>query len=407
MNKIVFKILLFSIFIWICHVYNLSADHCYCYLWPDDKRWLLGCFLQPNNSFSHYEQIPCERVKNFIGIGPLETQMKKNNGSLNINKKHKELAPWAFANLFVSNNKLDTLQLDLNSLSGQIDALQMAGLNNYLKTLLARTTIDVQWDSCSLVDLIHLEDITLNCKSKFKNFLSFGSAISMIRFVDCYQVPLQFYCIQCKQNYSIRVIRIKPGPELGTSLVKFSNLQHNYDAMNQTNDVLTFNQCIPDICSDEMLCRANEPLSQARLRNYQPIDPIQNVEDRKIEIGQTTSKLISIKMKNVTLFEPKNLINEQFIANRSNHSLKSSISISPWINYRIWIVSIILAVILLTLFTSCFLIALKQYHTNQRRLKYNRSNLRMATTNGHAHSKSFHKLLLNGSTEPNKIELIE
>ncbi|KAF6772131.1 hypothetical protein AHF37_08078 [Paragonimus kellicotti] len=183
-----------------------------------------------------------------------------------------KIAPWGFVDLF-ADGSVQRLQLDLRLREHKIDALSLAGLHN-LQMLLTRTSL-VKWDSCSLSNLPKMEQLLLSCKSNFEEFLTLGSAIRIVRFVDCEEAPLQFYCINCLQDPSVNVIRIRPGPPLKQYMVKFSQFQLA-DRLEEPPtvedlDQISIGQCMPNICSDTMLCRDNVPLQMALINEGRPI----------------------------------------------------------------------------------------------------------------------------------------
>ncbi|XP_018650403.1 hypothetical protein Smp_166300 [Schistosoma mansoni] len=353
------------IFILFIIIHKSNHEKCFCYLNSTTNlpyhttnntnvKQLIHCSLT-QLSYNHSEELSCQRVDKFICIGPYLSNDSHINLSIN---------PWAFSNLFVSNS-VNTLQLDFNINTHQLNALTLAGMDGLLN-LLARTSL-LSWDSCSFIGLPNLHEITLNCKAVFPEFLTFGSFITLIRFVDCEGVPLQFYCIQCIQNPNVYVIRIRPGPPL--------------------------RHCVYGVCSDEMLCRDNLPLKQVQAGIGQPEKPIiEIVSNDEILIPNTTSmdlydsmQLTSIQpILNTTpsIIEPINTtsVYDIVILTKYGHSKTDH-------RQKIWIVSAIIILIILFIITLGILIVINYQRKSKHRLK-SRSNKSMHNHNNGTHHKS-------------------
>uniref|UniRef100_A0A3Q0KS08 Protein kinase domain-containing protein n=1 Tax=Schistosoma mansoni TaxID=6183 RepID=A0A3Q0KS08_SCHMA len=393
------------IFILFIIIHKSNHEKCFCYLNSTTNlpyhttnntnvKQLIHCSLT-QLSYNHSEELSCQRVDKFICIGPYLSNDSHINLSIN---------PWAFSNLFVSNS-VNTLQLDFNINTHQLNALTLAGMDGLLN-LLARTSL-LSWDSCSFIGLPNLHEITLNCKAVFPEFLTFGSFITLIRFVDCEGVPLQFYCIQCIQNPNVYVIRIRPGPPLRQYLVKFTRLSSSSGSSTSSlnnkiiennenlspNHHLPLDSCVYGVCSDEMLCRDNLPLKQVQAGIGQPEKPIiEIVSNDEILIPNTTSmdlydsmQLTSIQpILNTTpsIIEPINTtsVYDIVILTKYGHSKTDH-------RQKIWIVSAIIILIILFIITLGILIVINYQRKSKHRLK-SRSNKSMHNHNNGTHHKS-------------------
>ncbi|VDP25658.1 unnamed protein product [Schistosoma mattheei] len=402
------------ILILILFISKSKHEKCYCYVngtnshpyhnhdHHDDDQYnvkrLIHCSLTQLSS-NYSEELLCQRIDQFICIGPYIS----NDSNMNL-----LINPWAFSNLFNHNNVVNTLQLDFNIKTQQINALTLAGMNS-LRNLLARTSL-TNWDSCSFIGLIHLHEITLNCKSILPEYLTFGSFITVIRFVDCIGVPLQFYCIQCIQDTNVYVIRIRPGPPLRQYLIKFTRLSSSSSSssssvssvnnkINDGNEDLSLNHhlpldsCIYGVCSDEMLCRNNLPLKQAQAGIGQPEKPvIEVVSNNELLISNTTtmglyysvqlSSIKSILKTTPSIIQPINTTSHYdiVILTKYGHSKSDN-------RQKIWIVSAIIILIILFIITLGILIIINYQRKSKHKLK-SRSNKSVHNHNNGIHNKS-------------------
>ncbi|CAH8458192.1 unnamed protein product [Heterobilharzia americana] len=424
-------------------IYISNPERCFCYLnsttfqnhtnnKTNDKKLIQCSMIQ--SPLKYTEEISCQRVDKFVCVGPYPSYKNNNDDNNNYSSmnSHQYLSinPWAFSNLFI-NNLVDTLQLDIHMKINEINALSLAGMNG-LRHLLARTSL-ITWDTCSFVELTSLREVTLNCKANFSNFLTFNSFISVIRFIDCENVPLQFYCIKCYQNSSINVIRIRSGPPLRQYLIKFTEFSSLINYNNHTNEYSLINKlnhlpldsCITDICSDEMLCRDNLPVQQVHNRINQPEKPIieiisynNNNDNKEIVTTTSSSELFPLikQFNNMTTIESvlqTNLSTTlQYINNTSFHNimvLTKYGSSKTDHRQKIWIVSSILILILLFIITLGILIGINYQRKLKHKVKCSRSN--KSLNNQH------HHILSNGRTnqhdaliiieDGNRIELPE
>ncbi|CAI2725674.1 unnamed protein product [Schistosoma spindalis] len=401
------------IFILILFIYKSKHEKCYCYVngtnshhhdhhgdYHNVKRLIHCSLIQLSSNYS--EEILCQRIDQFICIGPYLS----NDSNINL-----LINPWAFSNLFNNNNNniINTLQLDLNINTQQINALTLAGMNS-LRNLLARTSL-TNWDSCSFIGLINLHEITLNCKSILPEYLTFGSFITVIRFVDCIGVPLQFYCIQCIQDSNVYVIRIRPGPPLRQYLIKFtrlsslssssssvSSISSVNNKMNERNEDLSSNHhlpldsCVYGVCSDEMLCRNNLPLKQAQTGIGQPEKPIiEVVSNNELFISNTTSMELYYSVQLSTI-QPILKTTSSMIQSMNTTSIYDIVILTKYGHsksdnrQRIWIVSAIIILIILFIITIGILIIINYQRKSKHRLK-SRSNKSVHNHNNGIHNK--------------------
>ncbi|KAK4473805.1 hypothetical protein MN116_002623 [Schistosoma mekongi] len=314
-------------------------------------------------------QISCQRVDKFICIGPYLS---------NDNYVHLSINPWAFSNLFLT-NLVDTLQLDLNINTQQINALSLAGMDGLIN-LLAHTS-QINWDSCSLTGLTSLREVTLNCKAIFHEYLTFNSLISVIRFVDCIGEPLQFYCIKCIQDPNVHVIRIRPGLPLRQHVVKFTQLSSLSSTLinNKTNDSdthlspnhhLPLDSCTYGVCSDEMLCRNNLPLKQAQDRIGQPEKPIIEIVSGKQNILPTTNSI------ELFTFSTSSVL-KTLMTTTTPSVVAQSTNTTPLYD-----------IVVLTKFGNSIMITINYQRKSRHKMKLTRSNVLLRNHNNGAHSKS-------------------
>ncbi|CAL8072208.1 unnamed protein product [Calicophoron daubneyi] len=320
--------------------------------------------------------IPCEQIDDLIRIGPMPNTLsiKIANGSEEIiDSGTVRLAPWAFANLF-QENSVHQLQLNLKLTGYESDALAMGGLENVWE-LLARTS-HIRWSGCSFANMPSMRRVLLSCHSIHTDFLTFGASVEVIHFVECEGRQIQFYCTRCLQQPGVNVIRIRPGPPLRQYMVKFSHLSPpGLTGDNTTEEKhLPVGKCIPDICSDDMLCRNDIPLQLARSNVGRPV------------ISQTTENITTAfasLAETATTTSPQNLTStsrdlrmNQFQSTRNDSDRKRSgkpkmpSSLVPLTrSQRMWISASILTVIVVFLITSCIFIALAQKRKRKRQMK--------------------------------------
>ncbi|CAH8469022.1 unnamed protein product [Schistosoma turkestanicum] len=392
-------ILFNSLLIILIHVQKSNLEKCYCYVNSTNNNnnntnviQLTHCSLT-QSLLNYSEEISCERVNKFICIGPYNSNDDTSNVQLSIN-------PWAFSNLFI-NNLIDTLQLDFNIPTHQINALTLAGTDGLIN-LLARTSL-MHWDSCSFSGLINLREITLNCKAKYPEYLIFTSLISVIRFVDCEGVALQFYCIQCIQNPNVHVIRIRPGPPLRQYLVKFTRFSSSSKSSPSSsspsptssllNDKLTdhlpLDSCVYGVCSDDMLCRNNLPLKQAQSGIDQPEKPIITIVSNNQFISPTINSMELFSSTQPPTLEVPTVITTVSTVIQSANTTPPPTTTPVFNNivvltkyghsktdhrHKIWIVSAIILLIILFIVTLGILIIINYQRKSKHRLKILRSN---------------------------------
>nr|CAH8824574.1 unnamed protein product [Trichobilharzia regenti] len=371
-------------------IHQSYSEKCFCYLnsttspvntthdSSTDEKTLIHCSLTPSTlNYSDEYHVNGTAYKNLL------------------------IQPWAFSNLFI-NNLIDTLQFDIHlSSNHQMNALNLAGMDS-LTNLLARTSL-IQWDSCSFLSLPSLYEVTLNCKANYSEYLTFGPLISVIRFVDCEGVPLQFYCIKCLQDSNVNVIRIRPGPPLQQHLVKFTrfslgNIGNNqnvsktnvhYSTLDTLNH-LPLDSCIYDICSDDMLCRNNLPLQQAKAKIGQPETPtieiIANMQTT-VSINSNEAHFQSTQINTPISTESPSMqvtpmsrnatsTNEILILTKYGHSKTSH-------RQKIWIVSAIIILIILFIITLGILIVINYQRKLKHKVKSTRSNKSLANHHHH------------------------
>ena len=332
--------------------------------------------------------VACHKIDKLIGIGPLNSDLFTNSDKTAQFTKW-TIAPWAFSDLF-SGTDADSLQLDLSLKDNTMNALTMGGLDT-LRVLLARTSI-FHWDGCSFADLPRLEQVALNCKAGFDDFLTFGPRISVIHLVDCADVPRQFYCVRCLQNPNVSVIRIRPGPPQRNYLVKFAQLDRP-DSIKSGElnhfDNLELQKCVLDFCSDDMLCRSNEAFRLARNRKeelahheeiassgitfQQSISFSSSSLTTASQIGNGTTSSELSTMPILTETKDSNTSTDKLLRvfNTLAVTSPSPILILPT-SYKVWIASAVLILIVGSLFTLCLLIVINHQRTRKRRLKLSR-----------------------------------
>ncbi|CAH8826996.1 unnamed protein product [Trichobilharzia szidati] len=407
------------------------SEKCFCYLNSTtssantthksnttDEKTLLHCSLSPS-TLNYSDEISCQRINNFIRIGSYSLNSTTDKNLL--------IQPWAFSSLFI-NNLIDTLQFDIHlSSSHQMNALNLAGMDS-LTNLLARTSL-IQWDSCSFLGLPSLYEVTLNCKANYSEYLTFGPPISVIRFVDCEGVPLQFYCIKCLQDSNVNVIRIRPGPPLRQHLVKFTrfslgnnnNINHNVSKTSvhhstlDTLNHLPLDSCIHDICSDDMLCRNNLPLQQAKAKIGQPETPtieiVTNMQTTTVSLHSNEADFQGIQLRNP-------VINESTSTRRNATSTNEILVLTKYGNsktshrQKIWIVSAIIILIILFIITLGILIVINYQRKLKHKVKSTRSSKSLAnhhnnTANGRTKATLAQHDALILTEDGNRIELPE
>ncbi|KAF8564770.1 hypothetical protein P879_03265 [Paragonimus westermani] len=325
------------------------------------------------------QQIPCQRVNNLIRIGPIGSDMQVpwENGSMSIVTPDTiKIAPWGFVDLF-ADGSVQRLQLDLRLGEHKIDALSMAGLHN-LQMLLTRTSL-VTWDSCSLSNLPKMEQLLLSCKSNFEEFLTLGSAIRIVRFVDCEEAPLQFYCINCLQDPSVNVIRVRPGPPLKQYMVKFSQFQLA-DRLEEPPtvedlDQISIGQCMPNICSDSMLCRDNVPLQMALLNEGRPTAKSTETESPNVVwyVEEDEPRTHSVSTHSWIPTDRRSA--SPHTSQKPKSVLTQHLLYLPR-NKRIWIAGTIISVIVAFLVTLCVIIGLTRRRDRKLQGKFSRSRTR-------------------------------
>ncbi|THD26385.1 hypothetical protein D915_002761 [Fasciola hepatica] len=358
--------------------------------------------------------IPCQQVNDLVRIGPIDTTGQytpmRNPDSI-------QLAPWAFDGL-MWDRTVSRLQLDLQLRQHDVTALSLGGLDN-LEELLARTSY-IRWNACSLAGLTKVRQVLLSCRSEYDEFLTLGPSVDMIRFVDCDQTPIQFYCIGCIQDPSVHVIRVRPGPPLRQYMVKFTQISRTFNETrsSEQRDRLSLGRCVPNICSDSMLCRDDQALQMVQKNMNRPSAP-ETVSTQ----STNTTFIITTTVESITediqdndtkpiLLPPKPAILLDEIGNISLVNIhgttasimqdqdhpSSTMTYSPTKSnadnvltrsQRIWIAASILSVIAVFLITACVLIGILRQRSNRRRsVKFNRPRAHQTKyTNGVIHDR--------------------
>ncbi|GAA34495.1 hypothetical protein CSKR_107049 [Clonorchis sinensis] len=370
------------IFSSICCIYSLcflcvtptsvSPSACNCYLTEDNPENATTAVHILKCERGSSSQIPCQRINDLIRIGPLEDEISvaSIHGGLSVANKYTiKIAPWAFADL-VEDGTVHHLQLDLHLPEHKVDALSLAGLKN-LYSLMARTSL-VRWDKCSFMSAPTLTKILMSCKSTFDEFITFGSEVRDVRFLDCEDVPLQFYCISCLQDPSTKVIRILPGPPLRQYMVKFSQFGTRNDtkAVSSMDNMspLSIGKCIQNVCSDEMLCRDNMPLKLANANIGRPATVVFPTSDSLFDKQVT-------EYKTPVQTDASTAVQSTVRKDGTTNKASPKPSLSFWKNHlnernRIWITISIVAVIILILFTLCVLISMTRQRNRKHRVKF-------------------------------------
>lgn len=375
----------------------------------------LFCQMDPLNLSNPYGYvIPCQQVNDLVRIGPIDSDYQY-TPVLDTNSI--QLAPWAFDGL-MWDRTVSRLQLDLQLTEYDVTALSLGGLER-LQELLTRTSY-IRWNACSLAGLIRVRQVLLSCRSKFDEFLTLGPNVEVIRFVDCDQAPIQFYCITCIQDPSIHVIRVRPGPPLRQYMVKFTqfNRTTNQSGTNEQKDRLSLGRCVPNICSDSMLCRDDHALEMVQKNVNRPIPPRtlpvltmttptttttttvitfnsttvvdtvhavaldSNLMESKLRLSKTN--ILSDNLSNASLFSNQN--DPASTTSHYQYHSPSSVTYGPTKSnnenvltrgQRIWIAASIVSVIAVFLITACVLIGILRQRSSsssgvRQSIKYGR-----------------------------------
>ncbi|VDP66319.1 unnamed protein product [Echinostoma caproni] len=365
--------------------------------------------MDRSGSLNHLEDpIPCQQVNDLVRIGPIvEGSLIDTNDQITSTPKVDtiQLAPWAFAAL-MWDQTVKRLQLDLQLRDHVVTALSLGGLEN-LEELLARTSY-LRWDSCSLAGLTRVRQVLLSCRSEYEEFLTLGPSVEVIRFVDCEEATMQFYCINCIQDPSIHVIRVRPGPPLRQYMIKFSQLNRTTDPSSGTHEQrgrLSIGRCVPNICSDSMLCRDNQELQVVQENAGRPTPTSTVTTSTTTEstttasINVTTSDTITDGLSSLlpqsqsdATTEPNVSTNLSDESQAPNQTSPASVIRHPYFppaggtentnkldnenmltrSQRIWVAASIVSVIAVFLITACVLIGIMRQRSRRQSVKYNR-----------------------------------